>query len=119
MGTILLLLGIVLLYFLPSIISGVRNTEYFGGIFALNLFLGWTFIGWVGALIWAGSAPEKDKKTYEPYSKKDYKPYTKSVDMTSDEALTELKRDKDKLDLGLITQEKYDSLKTELSKYIK
>lgn len=39
--------------------------------------------------------------------------------MTSDEALSELKRAKDKLDLGLITQAEYDSLKVELSKYIK
>jgi hypothetical protein len=38
---------------------------------------------------------------------------------TSDEALTELKKAKDKLDLGLITQEEYDKLKAELSKFIK
>jgi len=39
--------------------------------------------------------------------------------MTSDEALFELKKAKDKLDLGLITQAKYDSLKTEYAKIIK
>ncbi|MCX6311222.1 MAG: DUF4468 domain-containing protein [Bacteroidetes bacterium] len=39
--------------------------------------------------------------------------------MTSDEALTELKRCKDKLDLGLITQEEYDKKKAELGKFIK
>jgi hypothetical protein len=39
--------------------------------------------------------------------------------LTSDEALTELKKAKDKLELGLITQEKYDSLKIEFTKYIK
>ena len=39
--------------------------------------------------------------------------------MTSDEALSELKKSKDKLDLGLITQEKYDSVKAILIKYIK
>jgi hypothetical protein len=38
---------------------------------------------------------------------------------TSDEALAELKKAKDKLDLGLITQEEYDKLKAELSKFIK
>jgi len=43
----------------------------------------------------------------------------KSSGMTSDEALAELKRSKDKLDLGLITQEKYDSIKLVLMKYIK
>lgn len=39
--------------------------------------------------------------------------------MTSDKALNELKKAKEKLDLGLITQEDYDKLKIELSKYIK
>lgn len=43
----------------------------------------------------------------------------KTSRMTSDEALFELKKAKDKLDLGLITQAKYDSLKTEYAKIIK
>jgi hypothetical protein len=43
----------------------------------------------------------------------------KSFGMTSDEALSALKKAKDKLELGLITQAKYDSLKIELSKLIK
>jgi hypothetical protein len=43
----------------------------------------------------------------------------KSFGMTSDEALTQLKRAKDKLDLGLITQEEFNIKKEELSKHIK
>lgn len=43
----------------------------------------------------------------------------KSFGMTSDEALTELKKCKDKLDLGLITQDQYDKKKADLSKFIK
>jgi hypothetical protein len=39
--------------------------------------------------------------------------------MTSDEALSELKKCKDKLDLGLITQEEFDAKKAELAKIIK
>jgi hypothetical protein len=39
--------------------------------------------------------------------------------LSSDEALNELKKCKDKLDLGLITQQKYDSIKGVLIKYIK
>jgi len=38
---------------------------------------------------------------------------------TSDQALEELKRAKDKLDLGLITQEEFNQIKAELSQYIK
>jgi hypothetical protein len=37
----------------------------------------------------------------------------------SDKAMMELKLAKDKLDLGVITQEEYDKIKVELLKYIK
>lgn len=43
----------------------------------------------------------------------------KSRIMSSDDALIELKRYKDKLDLGLITQKEYDEKRTQLSKLIK
>lgn len=43
----------------------------------------------------------------------------KSKLMSSDDALTELKKCKDKLDLGLITQEAFDLKKQELAKFIK
>ena len=42
-----------LLYFLPSIIG--RDKRDAAGIFLVNLFLGWTVIGWIIALIWAVS----------------------------------------------------------------
>ena len=38
--------------------------------------------------------------------------------MTSDEALTKLKKSKEKLDLELITQEEYNKIKEELKQYI-
>lgn len=39
--------------------------------------------------------------------------------MTSDEAIAELKKAKDKLDLGIISQTEFDKLKSELLPYIK
>jgi len=41
----------LLVYFLPSIIG--HQTRSFGGVFVLNLLLGWTVIGWIAALMWA------------------------------------------------------------------
>ncbi|HXE31684.1 MAG TPA: superinfection immunity protein [Terriglobales bacterium] len=52
----LTLLVLTLLYFLPSILA--RNKRSFVPIFLLNLFLGWTLVGWVIALVWALSEPE-------------------------------------------------------------
>jgi hypothetical protein len=42
----------------------------------------------------------------------------KSLRMSSNDALTELKKNKDKLDLGLITQEEFEKIKQDLSKFI-
>jgi hypothetical protein len=41
------------MYFLPSIIALVRGKRDIVAILLLNLFLGWTLIGWVVALVWA------------------------------------------------------------------
>jgi len=41
------------MYFLPSIIALVRNKRDIAAIALLNLFLGWSVIGWIVALIWA------------------------------------------------------------------
>jgi hypothetical protein len=45
------------LYFLPALVAGSRHLPERGAITVLNLFLGWTFIGWVIALLWAITAP--------------------------------------------------------------
>jgi len=42
---------IVVIYFFPALLA--NNKKNGVAIFALNLLLGWTFIGWVLALIWA------------------------------------------------------------------
>ena len=41
------------LYFFPTVIARSRMHRNFLAIFALNLFLGWTFFGWLFALIWS------------------------------------------------------------------
>ena len=54
-----LILGI---YFLPDWIAQSRGHPNRGSIFILNLFLGWTFLGWVAALVWANSYIDKNKR---------------------------------------------------------
>ena len=54
METLLILFLIVLavlIYFFPSVVA--RKKENFKAIFVLNFFLGWSFLGWVIALVWA------------------------------------------------------------------
>lgn len=50
----LALIGIgILIYFIPSIVA--HNKSQATSVLILNLFLGWTFVGWVAALVWAVS----------------------------------------------------------------
>ncbi len=50
----LLLMGAV--YFLPTVIAACRGHHNAPAIFALNLLLGWTLLGWVVAAVWALTA---------------------------------------------------------------
>ncbi|MEI7820367.1 MAG: superinfection immunity protein [Verrucomicrobiota bacterium] len=52
---ILSVLGLVF-YFLPSIVG--RHKGNVTAIVVLNIFLGWTFVGWVVALVWACTKDE-------------------------------------------------------------
>lgn len=40
-------------YFIPSITAVMNKKKNKQSIFIVNLFLGWTVIGWVVALAWA------------------------------------------------------------------
>jgi len=40
-------------YFIPAAVAYYNEKKNFPAIFVLNLFLGWTFVGWVVALVWA------------------------------------------------------------------
>lgn len=53
-----ILIGIVV-YFIPTIIAFSRGRRNKGAIFCMNFFLGWIFIGWVIAMIWATSDDDK------------------------------------------------------------
>jgi hypothetical protein len=48
---VLIIIGII--YFLPSIVANSRNHRAQLGIFVMTLFLGWSGLGWILALIWA------------------------------------------------------------------
>jgi hypothetical protein len=52
MGLLWLFVGI-LVYFIPSMVALIRKKRHKAAIILFNLFLGWTVIGWIVALIWA------------------------------------------------------------------
>lgn len=52
---VIICLGI---YFIPSIIGFARGHKNKWGIFILNLFLGWSILGWIVALLWSFVDPK-------------------------------------------------------------
>lgn len=97
---LLFLLGVAL-YFLPGFLAmGKRNDT---AIWLLNLFLGWTVIGWIGALVWAA--------TDEPPQPKIVNQINSTTSRTQ-----ELERLKKLLDDGAISQTEYNSEKERILK---
>lgn len=46
-------------FFLPTATALQRGHKHWFAIFLANLFLGWTVVGWVVILAWAGLGPFK------------------------------------------------------------
>jgi hypothetical protein len=55
-----LLVALVFLYLLPSICAFVRKHQKRNTILLINLFTGWSGIGWICSLIWAAVDPAAD-----------------------------------------------------------
>ena len=52
-GGLLLWLIATATYLLPTIVAVARKHPNKMAIILINIFLGWTFVGWLGALIWS------------------------------------------------------------------
>ena len=57
LGTLVGLAFSLALLFLPTLVANSRRHPNTLAIFMVNLFFGWTFIGWVVSLIWACTRP--------------------------------------------------------------
>ena len=59
-GALLLILAVV--YFAPILIAESRGHPNATPIAVLNVLLGWTFLGWVAALVWSLTAFEQPRR---------------------------------------------------------
>jgi hypothetical protein len=50
---ILVAIAAFIIHFLPAFIAGKRHSKNFVWILLINIFFGWTLIGWIVALVWA------------------------------------------------------------------
>jgi hypothetical protein len=59
---VILLLILTVPYFLPTIVAMLRGHPQTGGVFLLNIMIGWTGIGWLGVAVWSVVAEKKEAK---------------------------------------------------------
>jgi hypothetical protein len=115
-------------YFLPTIIASTRKNSNATAITILNLFLGWTIIGWIGALAWAFSSGSKQAPTVvvhntsqsysQEYKAENIQP-TRPVQpevsntklLTQQDKIDHLRQLKQLLDEGVLTNEEFNAQK--------
>jgi hypothetical protein len=71
--TFIIILAGSVIFFIPTIIAVARSRHNADLIFAINLFLNWTIIGWLIALILACSNIDTRTKNHPEYKGKRYK----------------------------------------------
>jgi Superinfection immunity protein len=55
----------LIFYLVPSFIASMRGHRNAGAIFILNLLAGWTFVGWIVAMVWAFTADVTPTKRWK------------------------------------------------------
>ncbi|MGD0106172.1 MAG: superinfection immunity protein [Rhodopila sp.] len=55
---------LLFLYFLPAIIGSRRQISSSGALFFVNLFLGWTVLGWLFCILWAATAATRGQDAF-------------------------------------------------------
>jgi hypothetical protein len=55
LGIVLRIAVVAAIYFFPALLAQYRGHKNQSAIGVLNLFLGWTVIGWIAALVWAST----------------------------------------------------------------
>ena len=58
----------VAVYFIPVIIAYIRGHNNLLAVSILTLFLGWTFFGWLAALLWSLNCDIKEEQKKLPSS---------------------------------------------------
>ncbi|MEO7029426.1 MAG: superinfection immunity protein [Acidobacteriaceae bacterium] len=63
---VLVCVALFVIHFLPTFVARNRHVQNFWWIFLINLFFGWTLIGWIIALVWALQDDPKYAVLYMP-----------------------------------------------------
>jgi hypothetical protein len=91
------------LYFLPTVVGAIRRVVNIGSVFAINLLLGWSLIGWAIALAMA-------LRTNPPYAYREY--WQGPAAGQSAQPIDSLERLTALRDRGVISAEEFSVLKS-------
>ena len=105
LALLLLILITLVVYFFPCIVAGARNHHNGAAILVTNIFLGWTFVGWVVCLVWAFTSKPEEKTIVQNETPK---PKENSSVAEELEKLAKLKR------TGVLTEEEFQAQKAKL-----
>ena len=109
-------------YFLPSIIAMYRGKSNTFAIILLNVFLGWTFVGWIVALVWSATNDAKpqtiivNNTTTTNESRNDFPRVNQNVNYppkpisnlnSHSDSINRLQKIKQLLDDGVLTEEEF------------
>jgi len=61
MSALVTVFFIVAIYLMPTMFAASHKHHNTMAIFVINLFLGWTLVGWVVALAWAFTKPAQGR----------------------------------------------------------
>ncbi|MFD2163658.1 superinfection immunity protein [Paradesertivirga mongoliensis] len=96
----IVLITLLLVYFVPTVMAWGKRCQ--NSVLMLNLFLGWTIIGWIIALIWSLNKDAQPVKIInQPSPQK----------QTSVDQLTRLAELRDK---GVLSQEEFEGQKNKI-----
>ena len=107
------LIVLIFLYFVPSIIAFRRKHRNRWAILALNTVLGWSFVGWVGCLIWAciAGASLKPELNVNLRTQAISNEASRSTSNSNEEVLLMLTRLKEVYERGGIDKDEYHRLR--------
>ena len=109
----LVLFILVFFYLIPSVIAFFKSHSSKIAILALNIFLGWTFLGWIAALVWSlKNDPEKSQKIIaEAVVANTNEDNSEPIPSSTAEELVKLAELKEK---GILSEEEFQSAKSKV-----
>lgn len=116
----ILTLPLLLVYFIPTIVALSRKKTNRASIFLLNLLLGWTFVGWVVALIWSFSTDNKQTVIVNNHQSNSNTPTPSPTPKTEksttdfDEKVKKLQKLKELADSGILSQQEFEEQKAQV-----